>query len=302
MITPNKLFNLWDMLKQYAVIASWLNSGLQQEEEKLFKDGFVESHGILGFLGRIRPAYVSQKEKDRIEQYLSEAERLASDLALDAAHVTARQIRYGFRSDEYKKSLLAEHLNELRGRLHDQLASRQFVHVKPLYVEFYQQNDLFGQIVNDCFPSAIDDIQDAGTALAVGLGTSCVMHLMRVAEVGLKALAKELDVPYSVSWEAYLTKIEKSISIKHSLKPAEWKKNEAFFRDFSGDLVTIKNAFRNPTMHVERTYSQQEAEQVFLAIKTLMQRMAAHFKPVQQPVLTLVESNRNSVESPGIAT
>jgi hypothetical protein len=296
MITPNKLFNLWDMLRQYAVISSWLNSGLQKEEEKLFDDGIVETRGLLGLFGPVRPAYVSQADKDRIERYLSEAEQLASDLELDAAHVTARQIRRGFESDGYRKSLLVEHLNELRGRLHDQLASRQFVHVKPRYVEFYQQNDLFGQTVNDCFPSAIDDIADAGTALAVGLGTSCVMHLMRVAEVGLKVLAKELDVHYSISWEAYLTKIEKNIANKHSLKPAEWKRNEPFFRDVSGDLVTIKNAFRNPTMHVERTYSQQEAEQVFLAIKTLMQRMAAHFKPVQQPVLTLVESNRNSVE------
>lgn len=289
MITPNKLFNLWDMLKQYAVIASWLNSGLQEEENKLFDDAF-KNRGLLGFLGSIRPANVSRIDKDRIEQYLAEAERMASDLELDAAHVTTRQIRLNFRNDKYRKDHLAQDLGVLRGRLYDQLTSRQFVHVKPRYVEFHQQKALFGQEVNDCFPIAIDDIQDAGTALALGLGTSCVMHLMRVMEAGLKALAAKLGIDYSVSWEAYLGTIEKNISAKRDKKSVEWKRHEAFYREISGDLLIVKEAWRNPTMHIERRYTQEQAGQVFFAVQALMQRMAQNEKPVVRPALSVVPS------------
>jgi hypothetical protein len=45
----------------------------------------------------------------------------------------------------------------------------------------------------------------------------------------------------------------------------------------SGDLLTVKQAWRNPTMHIDRKYSVEEAEQILNAAKIFMQRLAAHF-------------------------
>ena len=141
--------------------------------------------------------------------------------------------------------------------------------------KYFDPNEpLFGKAVLEIFPVATDDIQDAGRCLAFGQGTATVMHLMRVAEVGLKTLATALDIPYAASWEQYLKQIHKQIDAPHVTKSRKWKKNEKFFRDVSGDLMTIKQAWRNPTMHVDRKYYPDEAEVIFGAVRTLMQTLA----------------------------
>lgn len=144
---------------------------------------------------------------------------------------------------------------------------------------FEPKAPLFGQQVEDRFPEASEDIEDAGRCLAFGQGTATVMHLMRVAEVGLKALASALKLPYAPSWESYLALIQKQIAAKHGSKSVNWKKSEKFFRDVSGDLMTIKQAWRNPTMHVDRKYYPDEAEVIFGAIRTLMQTLAEGLPP-----------------------
>jgi hypothetical protein len=55
--------------------------------------------------------------------------------------------------------------------------------------------------------SASFDIEEAGKCLAFDRGTATVMHLMRVLEVGLKALAKVLQIAYAPSWDSYIKKI-----------------------------------------------------------------------------------------------
>jgi HEPN domain-containing protein len=136
---------------------------------------------------------------------------------------------------------------------------------------------LMGKEVNDRLPDAIDDIEDAGKCLALGQGTACVLHTMRVLEVGLRTLARALNIPFAPSWESYLRQIGDNIGQKHASKSPKWKKDEKFYRDLSGDLLTIKQAWRNPTMHVDRKYSIEEAEQIFQAAEHFMQRLARHF-------------------------
>jgi hypothetical protein len=49
--------------------------------------------------------------------------------------------------------------------------------------------DLFGERVEQAFPSARSDIVEAGRCLALNRNNAAVYHLVRVAEVGLRALA-----------------------------------------------------------------------------------------------------------------
>jgi hypothetical protein len=132
---------------------------------------------------------------------------------------------------------------------------------------------LFGQDVHDRFPSALDDIEGAGKCLALGEGTAGVLHCMRVMEVGLRALAGSLGIPYAPSWESYLSQISARIGAKHKTKGVKWKRDEKFYRNVSGDLLTVKQAWRNPTMHVGRKYSVEEADEVFKAVRTFMKQL-----------------------------
>jgi hypothetical protein len=69
--------------------------------------------------------------------------------------------------------------------MHQELMNRVFVEPEPKYKQYYEQTFLFGQNVFDAFPSANDDIYEAGMCLALERATGCVMHLNRALECGL---------------------------------------------------------------------------------------------------------------------
>lgn len=292
MTSSYRLWNLWDMLEKYGVLVSSLTAYLSQHEQKLTADIIHEESRPFGSSLTARKLRIDDDDVTQANNYLPHVEKLIAELELESSAFPAERIRSALANRNYPKHLLAHNVGDLLNRLHDELSSRQFIFVSSRSAKYYKQIGLFGQEVSDCFPSAIDDIQDAGTALALGLGTSCVMHLMRVMEVGLKVLAKELEVPYAPSWDAYLTKIEQNISAKYSLKSAEWKQREALYREVSGDLLTIKQAWRNTAMHIDRRYSPEQAGEILSAVGTLMQRMAQNLTQKKQPTLTLIANNQ----------
>lgn len=200
----------------------------------------------------------------------------ASRMTFPSVKAQANRILESVKNGDGPKAV-AISVRELKTRLKDELNEREFLYAPPAMVKFYKDPMLFGKDVNDRFPMAIDDIEEAGKCLALGQGTACVLHTMRIIEVGLKALGKALDIPYAPSWESYLRHIGTNIDKKHQNKTAKWKRDEKFYRDLSGDLLTVKQAWRNPTMHVDRKYSVEEAEQIFTAGKSFMVRLAAHF-------------------------
>jgi len=164
-------------------------------------------------------------------------------------------------------------LSELRNRFEDDLQNVLFFRVDPAYRAYYGNNQAFGGQVASILPSAGDDIESAGQCLALGQGTAAVFHLMRVMEVGLRALGGLLGIPYAPSWESYLRQINANVSADHKTKPPEWKRDEAVFKEILGDLIAIKTAWRNPTMHVTRRYSQEEAAQIYQAVRLFISRL-----------------------------
>lgn len=141
------------------------------------------------------------------------------------------------------------------------------------------QEPLFGQQVFDRFPAAIDDVAEAGKCLALQRGTATVFHLMRVMEVGLRALGTELGIPYAPSWESYIRQLDALLDGKnYSQLTDEQKKKRTFYQEALGDLVAVKSAWRNPTMHIVRSYDAQQASRVFDAVKALMENLAKELK------------------------
>lgn len=166
-------------------------------------------------------------------------------------------------------------LKELQNRFKDEQERIQYYRLEDAYVRYYGNRSLFGDDVAVCFPGVGDDVEDAGNCLALGQGTAAVFHLMRVMEHGLRAISKMLGIPYAPSWESHLKQIEANIKADHKGKSPEWKRDEAFFKEVLGDLAAVRIAWRNPTMHIGRRYSQDEAEQVYQAVRLFMQRVAA---------------------------
>jgi hypothetical protein len=169
---------------------------------------------------------------------------------------------------------LSVSLGELLRRLADEATTAHCLIMSQDEADLYATPQQFGAEVEVRFPSAVNDISEAARCLACGRGTAAVFHLMRVMEVGLKATAKALGIPYAPSWESYLSQIDTRVRDKYKAKGIKWRKDEPFFRDVAAHLHAVKVAWRNPTMHIVNHYSPEMAEDVFLSVKGFMRHLS----------------------------
>ena len=124
------------------------------------------------------------------------------------------------------------------------------------------------------FPSAIDDVDEAGKCLALDRGTACVMHLMRVMEAGLKVLAGVLGVTQQNDWGSYLRKIDDELKKRMNTSGAR-SPDEAFYSEVYFGFDAVRRAWRNPTMHVAVSYTPERAEEIAGSVRSFMRHLAA---------------------------
>ncbi len=174
-----------------------------------------------------------------------------------------------------------EKSDEITSRYEDELESKKLFYIFPENLKYYENaRKMFGEQVELAFPSIISEIEEAGKCLAFQRCTASVFHLMRIMEAGLKLLAKDkaIGIPYAPSWESYLTQINAKLAEKYKSKSKKWKAVEPFFKEAAAHLSAVKIAWRNPTMHIVRSYTFDEAESAFQSVKTFMQHLATRLK------------------------
>lgn len=148
--------------------------------------------------------------------------------------------------------------------------TRIFLFVLPEKVSFYKGESLFGQSVDDAFPSAKIGIEEAGKCFAMGRNTACVFHLMRVLEVALNALAKKFCAGFEhSSWGKIIDGIEAKITDR-TIKSDD----ERFYSEAASHLRLLKNAWRNYVMHEHDTYDEERAQRVWNHVQELMEHLA----------------------------
>jgi hypothetical protein len=140
-------------------------------------------------------------------------------------------------------------------------------------VLFQQTEPPFGADVANNFRSANDDIAEAGKCLALARGTACVMHLNRAQEVVLRALAKAMGIGTQNDWGAYIRTIETELD--NRMKAAGKRTpDEQFYSEAVTAFDNVKRAWRNPTMHPEKDYSPERAQEIFDAVRSFMRHLA----------------------------
>lgn len=182
--------------------------------------------------------------------------------------------RQAFCSDPYAASAIQEISNTIRREL-----GSTFLYLMPRNrLDFYNSSVPFGIEVYTGFPSANFDITEAGKCFALGRDTACVFHVSRVAEIGLKELAKNLGVNESApSWDGILKKIDNELKKDFKDKQPEWKKDEDFYAEAALHLRTYKNS-RNNTQHADKKYTSEEAERIFNAVRDLMKHLSVKLR------------------------
>jgi hypothetical protein len=250
---PGRLWSLWDMLT-------------------LDARKFVEVFNTLveqGLLCRNATGAMHAERKKSIERGITETITRLQALDLPVSIKIAENVVSGCNTFEE----LNRGIEQLLNSIVSELEGRKFYGPIRDYQKYHDKSQLFGPDVFNNFPSANDDIFEAGMCLAFERGTSSVMHLMRVVEVGLGALAKAVQVNKQNDWGGYLREIDKELTARMKISGAR-STEEQFYAEAAASIDNMRRAWRNPTMHPDRTYSHERAEEILLSVNSFMSHLA----------------------------
>jgi hypothetical protein len=170
-----------------------------------------------------------------------------------------------------------------------ELEARIFLYIPESRDEYLQKNQLFGKTVYQTFPHARAELTYAGNAFAFELYTACVFHLMRVAEHGLRALARRLSVKVTsknqlipleyADWNQVITGIKNKITGARVL-PNNAKKQAQLekYSDAADHCEYMKDIWRNTTSHARRPYAKTEAMLAMDRVKHFMQFLSVSLR------------------------
>ncbi|MGX7345453.1 hypothetical protein ACWM9A_06125 [Acetobacter pasteurianus] len=132
---------------------------------------------------------------------------------------------------------------------------------------------LFDLEVVNAMPEIRKDVADGARCRAYELWTASVMHMMRVAEVGVGVLADYLGVARGMSWGVTIANVQQALDKERTAKGdpelKQWASETAIY------LVFVKDAFRNPAMHPEMTFTQDQAISIYDNTRAFMRKLAA---------------------------
>ena len=72
-----------------------------------------------------------------------------------------------------------------------------------------------------------------------------------------------------------LKKIKGEVNTRNGTNPDGWESSRPFFESAYAHFDAVRVAWRNPTMHIENSYHEREAEDIFNTVKALMRHLAA---------------------------
>lgn len=270
----HRLFSLWEMIEYFgesflpiwerldAHLCDWRHN---RTNEPCVGDGTVaDMKQILQALKPMLYAADLMKADDRLRHFYS---LLESSITITPGTLKSE-------IEGLQKTIIRE------------LGDRKFAFIPNKQADFFEQNHLFGEEVSKSFPSAVPEIKEAGNCLAADLNTAAVFHLMRIAEVGMRAFALQLKVKLNRKpithggWSQIIEQIEKKIRRRRERYDRSGRKNKKEFeflkscRMAADELFFFKEMWRDNTMHAISNYSEPEARGIFERVRNFMQRLA----------------------------
>lgn len=163
---------------------------------------------------------------------------------------------------------------ELYNTLRYELDERFFLLVAPENETFYRQDEpLFGASVDAALgSSAAEDLSEAGKCYALGRYTAAVFHLMRVMEKAVQIAADKLDATVTdkhgefLSWGVILSNMDDKIKPMRGDDGKAWSEAHTL-------LFHVNKAWRKETMHPKRTYTPEQAKDVFDACRSFTRHL-----------------------------
>jgi hypothetical protein len=293
---PNRLVTLWDIVHSYPL---W---------KLLFAiENFRLLESSCDRLRRKRHGGVAVLKKDLAyaRTMLPLAQEFCAAVKLKASARLLDMFLLSLGTEEEEEELIRERIGgptrvdvaefqteirHVRETLEQESKERGYVQILPDRLAFFMQDALFGKSVKRAFPGASYDIQEAGNCFAVELSTAAVFHLMRAAEYGLRALARDRRVRLPkkevldlATWEAIIKQLEDAeIAIQGYPKTLAREAQFEFYHGAMMEFKRFKNKFRNRIMHTREDYDSDEATSALNHVREFMKILASRISETKR--------------------
>jgi hypothetical protein len=268
---PNRLVSLLDIVNEFR---------LTDFASLMLVLGTLEN-GLFGIISSGRGGQVSDLPNAETKEAVSDAWKFSKSVGFSEASVTCSVCLHRL-NEAADASTLASELRHIRDSLLLESDRRKFIFVGADRADYIDRPDLFGQSVNTAFPSAIADIKGAGNCLATECSTASVFHLMRAAEIALRALAADrrvecIDTPIeSREWGDLLGALDGRLKELRLSDGKRWPSKDVkeaqlkFYHSAVAEFRGFNDAWRKHVAHARDFYDRDHALSILNHTKRFM--------------------------------
>jgi len=200
---------------------------------------------------------------------------LSDELRLKESRKSAARLNDEFENSHTSPMTSSEllwKLNALRELVESEMKQKIVLSIPDDLAVYYQQNKPLGNDVYDSFPSARFDLTEASTCLACGNNVASAFHMMRVAEIGLRELGRDRQIPLAKSGKVDFTEWGKIIGELEVAVQAiqQWPnshiKDEAqkFYNKTLQEIRSFNDGWRRHAVHARPSPEMETDEAIAL--------------------------------------
>lgn len=270
-----RLWSLWDIMKRFSAHDSvdWFS--------------WVMEQGTLSITEGLREQHTPVPETTRADvmRGLAEAQKLADEASLVETNSMIVRLTAHF-STNATYGNVRHGLAHLADLMRSEMSKVLFLSVSSEDASSFEQEQLFGAEVDKAFPSARNDIKEAGNCFACGRYMATIYHLMGVAEIGLRVLAwdrrvrpkhTKYPIPLEMAeWGQLVGGLETKIPLIQ-----KWKRNlakaeaEQFYNTALVEIRAFNKGWRTHTAHGRlKTPTHDDAKALFGHVERFMKTLA----------------------------
>ena len=269
-LRPRRLISLWEMIQFFA----------NEPENAIWKLNITALWAAEQIGGKGAQATATSEEIKKLLQGLEQVEQFCNKLKLNDAKNRIVLFKVFLQAEmECFYTVFCRELDGIKYAIQTELENRAALLLSKDEADLFERGNLFGEAVYNAFPEARDEIKNAGTCLAAGLNTATVFHLMRVAEFGLRKLAKPFNIklPHQIehaTWgkvlEAIQIELDKKGVRRSSAKDKKLQRNSQLLLE----IKAFQHLWRNPVSHLRGRYDELQAESAFNHVRAFMQKLS----------------------------
>jgi hypothetical protein len=215
-----------------------------------------------------------------VDDIVARVESLCDRLQLEVGKARLRAFRSQLKHG-CSKAVVAAEFDGLWHNIIEELGGRWLAFVPSDKHKFVLQHKqvFYAACCLSAYSAIKRDMESAGDCLLADLNTAAVFHLMRVAEFGLRRMARDLRVkmpkknPIEYStWAQVLERIDGKLELWRGKSVAKEKRRQ-FYSGLALPIKAFMHLWRNPVSHFRGDYDEQQAQSAYIHVSDFIQRL-----------------------------